>query len=60
MKRLFEDVGNHPREYFDIYVYIVGAFVMGVLAKDGHKVVAFLQGIIWAGYIYGRHRDSLK
>lgn len=60
MIRLLKDIGNHPKEYFDIYVYLVGLYVVGVLAKDGRIMPAILQGIIWFGYIYGRHRDSLK
>lgn len=60
MKRFLEGIRDHPRECFDIYVYFVGAFIISVLARNGHMIVAALQGIIWAGYCYARHRDSLK
>lgn len=60
MKRFFKNIAENPRELFDTYVYLVGMFITWVLAENKLIISAILQSVIWIGYVYKLHRDSMN
>ena len=57
MKRILDYLDN-PAELFDAYVFLIAPIVTRFLVGAGHTFIAFLQGIIWVGYMYKLHYDS--
>lgn len=62
MRRIFDELFEHPQEVFDLLFFFAGPYVALLLKEGRHTITAWVFAALWWYYyfIVCRRRDNFK